>query len=94
MIAPHWINTPLIQKHLEEMAAAGLTPEKGMTISSIDHVVNATTKCATDDNVHGRSFIVVQEGYFDMNDDEAGGWAGDYMKDQWRFRRSKGDLML
>lgn len=50
-------------------------------------------KCAIDESVSGRSIYIVPEGYFDVNDDEPGGWAGDFMKEQMKTRRSKGDLV-
>lgn len=94
LIAPWWINTPLLQPFLPAMAARGIEPGKGMSCASIDLVVDAMTRSATDPSVGGKAFAVVPEGYFDMGDDEAGGWAGDYQRGFFAVRRSKGDLVL
>ncbi|KIX02743.1 uncharacterized protein Z518_08685 [Rhinocladiella mackenziei CBS 650.93] len=93
LIAPLWINTPILQPKLAQLAALGVKPGAGLTFASIDHVVNAVTKSATDETVSKRVFFVVPEGFIDAGDDEAGGWAADCMREQWKVRRSKGDIM-
>jgi len=91
LMAPFWVNTPLVQPKMKEMAAAGIAPGKGLTWCDIDDVVSVATKCATDPNTSGRAFVIAPEGYSDLNDDEAGGWAGDALREQYKIRRAGGD---
>ncbi|KIW92194.1 uncharacterized protein Z519_07178 [Cladophialophora bantiana CBS 173.52] len=94
LLAPYWINTPLVQSALPVLASRGVTPGHGMTWASIDHVVDAMVRSATDPSVGGVAWGIWPEGYFDMGDDEAGGWAGDHLREHWKIQRERGDNML
>jgi len=94
LIAPFWINTPLVHPNLPQMAAIGLRPGKGLAFAKSEDVVNVATKFATNESIRGGAFMVVPNGYFDMNENDAGEWTGDVLREQWRVRRAKGDVML
>jgi hypothetical protein len=72
---------------MTEMASLGMMPGDGFSFASIDDCVNVATKLATEADVNGRAFTVVQEGYVDMDDDDEGGWAGDVLTQQWELTR-------
>ncbi|KIW70025.1 hypothetical protein PV04_02336 [Phialophora macrospora] len=88
LIAPFWISTPLSQQQMTEMASVGMMPGDGFSFASIDDCVNVATKLATEADVNGRAFTVVQEGYLDMDDDDEGSWAGAVLTQQWELTRS------
>ncbi len=94
LVAPYWVNTPLVQPKMKEMAAVGITPGKGLTWCDIDDVVSVATKFATDETISGRAFMIAPEGYVDLKDDEEGGWAGEVLREQYKTRRAKGDVVV
>ncbi|OAP63813.1 hypothetical protein AYL99_03040 [Fonsecaea erecta] len=94
LLAPYWINTPLVQSVLPTLEKQGVKPGQGFSWASVEYVVDAMVRSATDPNVGGKAWGIWPEGYSDMGEDEAGGWAGDHMRKHWEIQRQKGDIML
>ena len=90
LIAPYWINTPLVQSIMPQLEASGVK----LTWASIDLVVDAMVRAATDENAGGKSWGVWPEGYSDFKDDEAGGWGGDHLREHFESLRRRGDSVL
>ncbi len=77
LIAPYFVNTPLIKDVVPAFEAAGAK----LSWTSIDSVVDAMVRCATDEGVGGKAFGVWPDGFADFKDDEAGGWGGDQLRE-------------
>jgi hypothetical protein len=90
MIAPHWIDTPLLQSSSAQLKAKGVH----LSYASIDHVVDAMVKSATDESAGGKSWGVWPDGWDDFEDNEAGLWGAKRMKEHLRIERGKGVPML
>ncbi|KIW65144.1 hypothetical protein PV04_07426 [Phialophora macrospora] len=90
LIAPYWINTPLVQSALPELEKSGFKP----SWTSIDLVVDAMVKSATDESAGGKTWGIWPEGYSDFKDDEAGGWGSDHLKEHFEIQRAKGDTLI
>ena len=62
--------------------------------ASIDLVVDAMVRSATDESVNGKAWGVWPDGYADFKDDEAGGWGGDQLREHFKTQRAHGDSLL
>ncbi|KIW47732.1 uncharacterized protein PV06_00397 [Exophiala oligosperma] len=86
LVAPFWIDTPLVHTKLVEMASLGITPGSGFSFASVNDCVNVATTFATDATISGRAYAVVPEGFVDIDDEESSGWAGEILKEEWKKR--------
>lgn len=93
LVAPFWIDTPLVHSKLVEMAYLGITPGSGFSFASVNDCVNVATTFATDATVSGRAYAVIPEGFVDMDDEESSGWAGEILKEEWEMRTSLSDMV-
>lgn len=93
MIAPCYIQTPIMDDTLKRLEAVGIKPGQGITLSDIADVVPAATKCAVDETATGRCICVCPEGCIDFADDEEGNWAADFLKEQAKLRKENGDVV-
>ena len=94
LIAPFWINTPLLQPRLAQLVASGATRDKAFAFAKIDDVANVATKFAADESISGRAFSVLPNDYFDMHENTAGGWTGDFLRQQWKVPMAEASAML
>ena len=90
LLAPYWVNTPMVQAQQAHIEAAGTK----LSFASIDLVVDAMVRSATDESVNGKSWGFWPEGYADFQDDEAGGWGGDQLRAHLNIQRSRGDTVV
>jgi len=74
LIAPWFVDTPMVADMKAGLEKAGVKWGQGFTWAPADHVVEAATKCAVEEDIDGRAFAIMPEGYYDLNDDtEHGG---------------------
>ncbi|KAJ9615809.1 hypothetical protein H2200_001886 [Cladophialophora chaetospira] len=90
MIAPYWVNTPLVQSVMPAIEATGVK----LSWTSVDFVVDAMVRSAVDEKAGGISWGVWPQGYDDFKDDEAGGWGGDQLREHFNIQRKHGDSLL
>jgi NAD(P)-dependent dehydrogenase (short-subunit alcohol dehydrogenase family) len=90
LIAPYWINTPLVQSVLPALEESGAK----LSWTSIDFVVDAMVRSATDESAGGKAWGIWPEGYSDFQDDEAGGWGGDHLREHFKIQRAQGDKLI
>lgn len=71
----------------------GIREGRGITYVSVEFVVDAMVRSATDDSVGGKAWGIWPEGYSDMGDDEAGDWGAVHLKEHYAKQRAKGDVL-
>ncbi|KAL1898575.1 hypothetical protein Sste5346_003479 [Sporothrix stenoceras] len=92
LLAPWWVDTPMVRSQMALYEKDGVEPGKGMTFTPMHHVVNAASRCAVDPvGMSGKAILVEPEGYMDFQDDEGGKWGGDVLAAAWQRSRAAGD---
>ncbi|KJK60750.1 insect type alcohol dehydrogenase ADH-like classical c SDR [Aspergillus parasiticus SU-1] len=90
LLAPWFIDTPLIAPMKKAMAARGIDMAQRLTFASVDACVEAATTCAANPQLHGRALAILPEGIFDLKDDLEDGWGGDQLRPIMQRRREAG----
>ncbi|KAK4175378.1 hypothetical protein QBC36DRAFT_347158 [Triangularia setosa] len=90
LLAPWFVDTPLIAPIKNAMAAKGVDMAKVLDFASVEACVDAASYCAVDAGVHGRALAIQPEGTFDLKDDFEHGWAGDQLRPIMKTRREAG----
>ncbi|KAL2819641.1 hypothetical protein BDW59DRAFT_164969 [Aspergillus cavernicola] len=90
LLAPWFVDTPLIAPIKNAMAARGIDMATVLAFTSVEACVEAATFCVLDRGLHGRALAVQPEGTFDLKDDMEDGWAGDQMRPIMQRRRAAG----
>ncbi|GAB1195427.1 hypothetical protein APSETT444_004686 [Aspergillus pseudonomiae] len=90
LLAPWFIDTPLIAPMKKAMAARGIDMAQRLTFASVDSCVEAANACAANPQLHGRALAIQPEGIFDLKDDLEDGWGGDQLRPIMQRRREAG----
>ncbi|RMJ28740.1 short chain dehydrogenase [Aspergillus sp. HF37] len=90
LLAPWFVDTPLIAPVKNAMAARGVDMAEALTFTSVESCVDAASYCAVNRDLHGRALAIQPEGTFDLNDDIQNGWAGDNLRPIMQRRRQDG----
>ncbi|KAJ9660481.1 hypothetical protein H2201_006903 [Coniosporium apollinis] len=90
LIAPWFMDTPLIGGIKAAMASRGIDMAKALSFARIELAVEAANECAVNGSLHGRALAVMPEGIFDLKEDLEDGWAGDQLKPIMKRRREAG----
>ncbi|PIA94301.1 5'-hydroxyaverantin dehydrogenase [Cercospora beticola] len=69
-VCPFYVDTPMTAALVPALQAAGIP------VASIDHVLEAMARAATDEAAWGRAISVMPEGLMDLGDDAVGKQAG------------------
>lgn len=93
LIAPWAIKTPMTAPILEALDRIGIKEGAGITFASEDTVVQAVMRCIGDARMSGRALAVVPEGFFDIEDDIDGGYAGIMLQQLMNMRKEAGDFL-
>jgi len=93
LIAPWFVDTPMVAEMKSGLEKAGVKWGHGFTWAPADNIVEAATKCAVEDDVDGRAFAVMPEGYYDLNDDLDKGHGGETLLALISKRMEAGDQL-
>ncbi|KAL4789027.1 hypothetical protein BDV19DRAFT_395426 [Aspergillus venezuelensis] len=90
LLAPWFVDTPMIAPIKNAMAARGVDMAKAISFTTIDACVEAASYCVTNSAIHGRALAIQPEGTFDLKDDMEDGWGGDQLRPIMQRRRDAG----
>ncbi|KIA75627.1 hypothetical protein HK57_00559 [Aspergillus ustus] len=96
LLAPWFVDTPLIAPIKNAMAARGVDMAKVLAFTSVNDCVDAATYLVLKQGVHGMlmslgcALAVQPEGTFDLKDDMEDGWGGDQLRPIMQRRRDAG----
>ncbi|KAL2850265.1 hypothetical protein BJY01DRAFT_245577 [Aspergillus pseudoustus] len=90
LLAPWFVDTPLIAPIKSAMAARGVDMAKALAFTTVEDCVDAATYVVLTPEVHGRALAVQPEGTFDLKDDMEDGWGGDQLRPIMQRRRDAG----
>ncbi|KAL3458182.1 hypothetical protein BJX64DRAFT_292443 [Aspergillus heterothallicus] len=90
LLAPWFVDTPLIAPIKSAMAARRVDMGKTLAFTSVEDCVDAATYLTVKKGIHGRALAVQPEGTFDLKDDLEDGWGGDQLRPIMQRRRDAG----